>query len=145
MQQPVFGSSRTGYTETITIAGNAAEGFVSTSPLDLSRTDKRWLEFRERYRARYKADPDAYAAYAYDGMNMLIGAVEKAGLNRGKVMDAFREYVNKTYDGVAGTAHFDATLNNITPLELARVEGGRFVYWNPQTEATAPAKSGGQY
>ena len=145
MQQPVFGSSRTGYTETITIAGNAAEGFVSTSPLDLSRTDKRWLEFRERYRARYNADPDAYAAYAYDGMNMLIGAVEKAGLNRGKVMDAFREYVNKTYDGVAGPAQFDATLNNIAPLELARVEGGRFVYWNPQTEATAPAKSGGQY
>jgi len=75
---------------------------------------------------------------------MLNGAMEKTGMNRGKVMDAFREYVNKTYDGVAGTAHLDATLNKIPPLELARVEGGRFVYWNPRTEATSPPKSGGQ-
>ena len=144
MKQPVFGSSRTGYSETLAIAGDAAEGYVCTSPLDLSRTDARWVEFVQRYRAKYNANPDAYAAYAYDGMNILIGAVEKAGLNRGKVMDAFREYVNKTYDGVAGTERFDATLNNIAPLGLARVESGRFVYWNPRADAAAAVKSGGQ-
>ena len=143
MQQPVFGSSRTGYSETLTIAGDAAEGFVCTSPLDLSRSDARWVDFVGRYRAKYNTNPDAYAAYAYDGTNILIGAVEKAGLNRGKVMDAFREYVNKTYDGVAGTERFDATLNNIAPLGLARVESGRFVYWNPRAESAA-VKGGGQ-
>jgi hypothetical protein len=87
-------------------------------------------------------------------MNILIRAVEKAGLNRGKVMGAFREYVNKKYDGVAATAQFDATLNNIAPrpagraafrLGLARVEGGRFVYWNPRAEAATDAKTGGQH
>lgn len=145
MKQPVFGSSRTGYPETVAIAGDAAEGFVATSPLDPSRTDGRWIEFVQRYRAKYNVEPDAYAAYAYDGMNLLIVAVEKAGLNRGKVMDAFREYVNKTYDGVTGTAHFDATLNNIAPLGLARVEGGHFVYWNPRTDPTASTNRGGQY
>jgi branched-chain amino acid transport system substrate-binding protein len=146
MKQPVFGSSRTGYAETVAVAGNAAEGFVCTSPLDLSRSDARWVDFVQRYRTKFNEEPDAYAAYAYDGMNILIGAVEKAGLNRGKVMDAFREYVNKTYDGVAETEHFDATLNNIAPLGLARVEGGRFVYWNPRAPAVKEAaKSGGQY
>jgi len=144
MKQPVFGSSRTAYPETLAIAGESAEGLVTTSPLDLSRTDVRWVEFVHRYRAKYNADPDSYATYAYDGMNILIGAVEKAGLNRGKVMDVFREYVNKTYDGVAGTAHFDPTLNNIAPLGLARVEGGRFVYWNPRAQAAADTKTGGQ-
>jgi len=144
MKQPVFGSSRTGYSEMLAIAGDAAEGFVCTSPLDFSRTDGRWVSFVERYRAKYNTDPDAYAAYAYDGMNILIGAVEKAGLNRGKVMDAFREYANKTYDGVAGTERFDATLNNIAPLGLARVEGGRFVYWSPRADAAVAVKSGGQ-
>jgi len=69
----------------------------------------------------------------------VIAAVEKGGLNRGKVMDVFREYVNKTYDGVAGTARFDATLNNIAPLGLARVEGGRFVYWDLHGDATSVA------
>ena len=144
MKQPAFGSSRTGYSELLTIAGNSAEGFVCTSPLDLSRTDARWADFVQRFQAKFNEAPDAYAAYAYDGMNILIGAVEKAGLNRGKVMDAFREYVNKTYDGVAGTMHFDATLNNIAPLSLARVEGSHFVYWNPRAEAAVSLKSGGQ-
>ena len=146
MKQPTFGSSRTGYAELLTTAGEAADGFVCTSPLDLSRTDARWTEFVQRYRARFNAEPDAYAAYAYDGVNILIGAVGKAGLNRGKVMDAFRDYANKTYDGVAETMHFDATLNNIASLGLARVEGGRFVYWNPRADASATsAKAGGQW
>ena len=145
MKQPVFGSSRTGYPELMTVAGEAAEGFVCTSPLDPWRTEARWIEFVQRYRARFNEDPDAYAAYAYDGVNILIGAVEKAGLNRGRVMDALREYTNKTYDGVAGTERFDATLNNIAPLGLARVEASRFVYWNPRAEAAARLKSGGQY
>jgi len=144
MKQPVFGSSRTGYAELLTNAGEAANGFVCTSPLDLSRTDARWLEFVQRYHAKFNENPDAYAAYAYDGVNILIGAVEKAGLNRGKVMDAFREYTNKTYDGVAGTEHFDATLNNIAPLGLARVENGSFVYWNPRAGTASAVKSGGQ-
>ena len=143
MKQPVLGSSRTAYAETIAVAGEAAEGFVTTSPLDLSRTDARWVEFVQRYRGKYNADPDAYAAYAYDGINLLIGAVEKAGLNRGRVMDAFREYVNKSYDGVAGLARFDATLNNIAPLGLSRVEGGKFVYWNPRADSSTAAQSGG--
>ena len=139
MKQPVFGSSRAAYAETVAIAGDAADGFVAVSPVDLSRSDPPWMEFRRRYRTRYNADPDAYAAYAYDGMNLVIAAVEKGGLNRGKVMDVFREYVNKTYDGVAGTARFDATLNNIAPLGLARVEGGRFVYWDLHGDATSVA------
>jgi branched-chain amino acid transport system substrate-binding protein len=144
MKQPVFGSSRTGYPELLTVAGDAADGFVCTSPLDFSRMDARWLEFAQRYRTKFNEDPDAYAAYAYDGVNILISAVERVGLNRGKVMDVFREYTNKTYDGVAGTEHFDATLNNIAPLGLTRVESGRFVYWNPHAGTAAVAKSGGQ-
>lgn len=147
MKQPVFGSSRTAYPELLAVAGNAAEGFVSTSVLDLSRTDGRWLEFAQRYRLKFNAEPDAYATYAYDGMNLVVAAVEKAGLNRGKVMDAFREYVNQRYDGVAGQVQFDATLNNVAPLGLVRVESGRFVYWNPRVNptATSGSKSAGAF
>ncbi len=144
MQQPIFGSSRVAYPELLEIAGKSAEGMVTTAPLDLSRGDARWLDFQQRYRAKFGSDPDAYATYAYDGMNVLIESIQKAGLNRGLVMDELRTYRYKTYDGVAGTAHFDATLNNITPPGLARVENGKFVYWNPAKDGSNEAgKNGG--
>jgi len=128
MQQPVFGPSRLCYPEIIESAGPASEGLTTTVALDPTRADAKWQEFRREYRAKFNEEPDAYAAYAYDGMNLLVRALEKAGLNRGRVMDAFREYQTQEYRGVAGVAHFDYTLNNIAPVGTARVEGGRFVY-----------------
>jgi hypothetical protein len=67
-------------------------------------------------------------------MNMLVAAIESAGLNRGKIMDALRGYAQKSYAGVAETERFDYTLNNIAPVSLARVENGRFVYEALQKE-----------
>jgi branched-chain amino acid transport system substrate-binding protein len=128
MKQPVFGSSRLCYSRLIESAEAAAEGLVTTAAMDPTRTDAKWLEFREAYRVRFNEEPDAYAAYAYDGMNLFLDAVAKAGLNRGKIMDALREQQGHDYDGVAGREHFDHTFNNIEPPALAHVEGGKFVY-----------------
>lgn len=144
MNQPVFGSSRTAYPELLKNAGAAADGFVSACPLDPSRKDAEWIAFRDQYRWRFGEEPDAYASYAYDGMHILIGAIEKAGLNRGRIMNVLRDYQLKTYDGVSGRAYFDHTLNNIGGVTLAKVEKGRFVYWKaPSTrpEQTAVARS----
>ena len=129
MKQPVFGSSRVAYPEVLKIAGPAANGLVVISAIDPVRHDPKWVEFRERYVKRFHAEPDAYASYAYDGMNILIAAIQKAGLNRGRIMDALREYGMKWYHGVSGTAFFDYTLNNIAPVTFAEVKDGHFVYW----------------
>ena len=136
MKQPVFGSSRIAYPQFLQIAGPAAEGVVLTSALDPTRQDPRWQAFREAYLQKFHEEPIDYAAYAYDGMNILIAAIEKAGLNRGRIMDALREYQMKTYQGVTGTDYFDHTLNNIAPVNLARVKDGKFEYW------LAPRQSG---
>jgi branched-chain amino acid transport system substrate-binding protein len=132
MQQPVFASSRASYPEVITIAGPAAEGLVSISAMDPNRSDPAWQQFRQRFVDRFQTEPDAYAAYAYDGVNMLIAAIQMAGPNRGKIMDAMRKYEMKSYNGVSGKAFFDYTLNNISPVTFARVENGKFVYWPEQ-------------
>ncbi|HXH48792.1 MAG TPA: ABC transporter substrate-binding protein [Terriglobia bacterium] len=129
MNQPVFGSSRVAYPELLKVAGPAANGLVAISAIDPSRHDPKWQEFREGYAARYHEEPDAYASYAYDGMNILVAAIQKAGLNRGRIMDALREHGMKRYDGVSGTAFFDYTLNNIAPVTFAKVKDGQFVYW----------------
>lgn len=141
MKQPVFGPSRLCYPQIIESAGPAAEGLVTTAALDPTRLDAKWVEFQKDYRAKFSEEPDAYAAYAFDGINLLIAAVEKAGLNRGRIMDALRERQGHDYEGVAGRAQFDHTLNNIAPLTMARVEGGKFVY-TPAKVQTAAANSG---
>jgi branched-chain amino acid transport system substrate-binding protein len=132
MQQAVFASSRACYPEVIKIAGPAAEGLVMISAIDPTRTDPTWQQFRQRFLERFHTEPDAYAAYAYDGMNLLIGAIQTAGLNRGRIMDGLRQYEMTSYAGVSGKAFFDYTLNNISPVTFARIENGQFVYWPEQ-------------
>src|SRR5271166_4359024 len=139
MKQPVFGPSRLCYAQIIESAGAAAEGLVTTSAMDPTRNDPRWQQFQRNYQAKFHAEPDAYAAYAYDGMNLLIAAVEKAGLNRGKIMDALRDHQMQDYEGVAGREEFDHTLNNIAPITMARVEGGKFVYTPPKPRGVTVA------
>jgi ABC-type branched-subunit amino acid transport system substrate-binding protein len=129
MRQPVFGSSRIAYPEVVRTAGPAAEGLVVVTPLDPTRTDTPWQQFRQQYQARFHEEPDAYASYAYDGMNILLGAIQTAGLNRGRIMDALHAYEMKPYRGVSGTAFFDYALNNIAPVNFAQVRNGQFVYW----------------
>lgn len=143
MKQPVFGPSRLCYPQMIEAAGPAAEGLVTTAAIDPTRGDENWLRFEKDYRGKYHEDPDAYAAHAFDAINLLIGAVEKAGLNRGKVMDALRDYQSHEYDGVAGRFVFDHTLNNIAPPTIAQVEGGRFVYSAAKTNSLTAANREG--
>jgi len=129
MNQPAFGASRLAYPQLLEIAGPAAEGMIVTTTLDPTRQDPKWLAFRAAYRKRFNEEPIDYAAYAYDGMNILTSTIEKVGLNRGRIMAALRDYQMKTYDGVTGKAFFDYTLNNISPVTMARVKDGKFEYW----------------
>ena len=138
MKQPVFSSSRTAYAKLLEIAGPAAEGLVTACALDPTRQDAKWTAFREQYRHKFGEDPDAYAAFAYDGMSMLLGAIEKTGLNRGRIMQALRDYQQKDYDGVAGHMLFDYTLKNVSPVTLSRVENGKFVYWKAASSEPEP-------
>jgi len=132
MQQPVFGSSRVCTPEVIKIAGAASENLIVISAIDPTRNDPVWITFQQRFAKRFGTEPDAYAAYAYDGARMLMDAINQAGLNRGRIMDALRGYEMKHYAGVSGGAFFDYTLNNIAPVTFAQVRDGKFAYWPEQ-------------
>jgi branched-chain amino acid transport system substrate-binding protein len=131
MHIPSFGPSYLASSQLIELAGTAAEGFVATSILNPSRADKRWEEFQRNYHNKFSESPDAYASYAYDGINLLIAAIEKAGPNRERIAEALRQLRLDSYEGASGHLFFDANLNNVATLELARVQGGMFVYWIP--------------
>ena len=130
MKQRVFGSHRTisgtASDELIKLAGPAAEGFEAVFPYDPTRTDPRWLDFVAHYEARFHEKADQFAALAYDAMQILLGAICRAGLNKGRIRDALTGIEN--YKGVTGDMVFDPNCKNIAPLFLARVHDGTISY-----------------
>src|SRR3954471_6441200 len=126
MKQRVFGSHRTLGDELVKLAGPAAERFEAVYPYDPSRTDPRWLDFVARYEARYHEKPDHFAALAYDEMGILLDAICRAGLNRGRIRDALTGLT--TYKGVTGDMTFDPNCKNIAHLYLGTVQNGDIHY-----------------
>ncbi len=126
MKQRVFGSHRTVGDDLVKLAGPAAEGFEAVFPYDPTRTDPRWLDFNARYEVRFHEKPDHFAALAYDAMQVLLNAICRAGLNKGRIRDTLTGVT--TYEGVTGDMIFDPNCKNIAPLFLARVHAGRIEY-----------------
>jgi len=126
MKQRVFGGHRTIGDELVKLAGTAAEGFEAVFPYDPTRADSRWQDFNLRYEARFQEKPDHFAALAYDAMQVLLNAICRAGLNKGRIRDALTGVTR--YKGVTGDMIFDPNCKNIAPLFLARVHGGRIGY-----------------
>ena len=130
MKQRVFGSHRTisgtSGDELVKLAGAAAEGFEAVFPYDPTRTDPRWLDFNTRYEARFHERPDHFAALAYDAMQILLDAICRAGLNKGRIRDALTGI--EKHQGVTGDMVFDPNCKNIAPLFLAHVHNGSIAY-----------------
>ena len=126
MKQRVFGSHRTLGDELITLAGPAAEGFEAVYPYDPSRRDEKWTSFVERFEARYHEKPDHFAALAYDVMQVLLDAICRAGLNKGRIRDALTGVTS--YKGVTGDMVFDPNCKNISPMFLGTVHNGAIEY-----------------
>jgi branched-chain amino acid transport system substrate-binding protein len=126
MKQQVFGSHRTIGEELIKLAGSAAEGFEAVFPYDPTRTDPPWLEFNAQYEARYHEKPDHFAALAYDQMRILLDAICRAGLNKGRIRDALTGLTG--FKGVTGDMVFDPNCKNIAPLFLGQVHNGQITY-----------------
>jgi len=134
MKQRAFGSHRTIGDQLIKSAGPAAEGFEAVFPYDPNRRDPRWLRFNEHYQARWEEKPDQFAALAYDAMRILLEAICRAGLNRGRIRDALTAI--ETYKGVTGNMIFDPNCENIASLFLAHVQNGTIQYHRINRERT---------
>jgi branched-chain amino acid transport system substrate-binding protein len=126
MKQRVFGSHRTIGDDLLKLAGPAAEGFEAVYPFDPTRADKRWQDFSLRFESEYHERPDHFAALAYDAMQILLNAIYRAGLNRGRIRDALTATEN--YHGVTGEMTFDPNCKNISPMFLATVRNGNIEY-----------------
>jgi branched-chain amino acid transport system substrate-binding protein len=129
MNQPVYGSDRMVNPEFLKMAGKWAEGVVTTCQYNPDANDPKLKKFQADYRERFGQDPDVFAAHAFDGMNLIIEAIRKAGLNRALIRDLLTDLKTfQGYEGVTGKIIFDASWNNIRPIFIAEVHNGKFEF-----------------
>ena len=96
--------------------------------------------FLEKYKtAGYGEPPEAYGAFAYAGMNLLLDAIEKVGPDRRKVRDELRK--TKDADSIVGTITFDDHGQNSVALITKYVaQDGKWVMWEDSEYAAGKRK-----
>jgi branched-chain amino acid transport system substrate-binding protein len=124
-----YGFDRLVDPEFVKLAGPAAEGATAAYFFDPDKTDPAWTNFVARFQKRYGMKPDIYAGYAYDGAQMLIDAIKKAGPNRYRIRDVMANI--DEYNGVCGYMRFDGRWDNIAPIVYAEYRQGCWHYFPP--------------
>jgi len=89
-------------------------------------TSSLWLTskqntFNSEFQLKYGNKPGTAATFAYDGMNLLIEAIKKSGLERENIQKALSEI---QYEGVTGLIQFDQKGNRLGSLVVAPVKNG---------------------
>lgn len=85
--------------------------------------------FMKKYKAAdFSASPDAYGAYAFAAMDLLLDTIEKVGPNREKVIDALSKV--KNYESILGPITFDEHGQNINAqVHKMIVHNGEWILW----------------
>ncbi|NOZ75587.1 MAG: amino acid ABC transporter substrate-binding protein [FCB group bacterium] len=128
LNQWFFGSDRMVTKEFLASVGKTGGHVAAGYPYDPSRKDAKYLQFIDNFQNRYGEAPETYAAHAYDGMNMIIAAIEKAGLNRALIRDQLVSMSH--YKGVTGIKELDAVFSNRSPATLAILKDGKFEFYS---------------
>jgi branched-chain amino acid transport system substrate-binding protein len=122
---PLVGGDATQDATVIKTAGEAAEGFATTTaPLPSFISSA--ASFVGAYKAKYSTDPGPYAPYEYDAIKVLGDAIGRAkSADSQKISDAL--HATKDFQGITGAINFEANGDRLNPVYVtAVVKGGTF-------------------
>jgi branched-chain amino acid transport system substrate-binding protein len=111
-------------------AGTNLEGrvFATFGGRDPSSLTGPGKAFVDKYREKYKTEPEVYAIYGYEAAKLALATIKK--VNK-KDRDAIREAILATKDfseGAIGTWSFDADGDISAQIfTISKIEGGKFV------------------
>ena len=99
-------------------------------------TSQKGQDWYRRYKAQFQGEPDPYAAYGYEAMQVALAAIEKAGVkDRAKIRDAV--FATRDYDGVLGKWSFTETGDTtLTGMSGRLVKNGK---WDDDTTVALQA------
>ncbi len=124
--------------------GPLAEGslsFIEGAPIEKLPGGK---FFQEQYeKAGYKEPPEAYGAFAFTAMQLILDKIEAAGPDRAKLRDALGKVEN--YESIIGPVTFDDHGQNTVPLiSKYVVQDGKWVIWEDSEYAAGKRKLPGR-
>jgi len=96
--------------------------------------------FMEKYTAqKYDSSPEAYGAFAYAAMDLILDSIEKVGPDRRKVIDDLAKVTNR--DSIIGKITFDDHgQNTVSLITKYVVQDGKFVVWEDSEYASGKRK-----
>ena len=96
--------------------------------------------FKGEYdKAGYKEPPEAYGAFAFAAMKLILDKIEEVGPDRVKVSDALNKIAN--YDSIVGPVTFDDHGQNAVPIITKYVaQDGKWVVWEDSEYASGKRK-----
>lgn len=84
---------------------------------ELTEGNARAAAFEEKYREKYKAEPEQLSYQNYDYVYLCAEALKTSGGDRNKFISAIKE-VSKTYEGFYGKYSFDENGDNYIPVSI---------------------------
>ena len=109
MKQPFVGGNGFNSPKLFEIAKNAADDTIMGSPWSAENSAPANQAFVSKYKLRFKADPDQFAAQAFDAMKLVAAAIGKISLsgNLDKDRQALKETLSLVrIDGATGKFAF---------------------------------------
>lgn len=100
--------------------------------------------FLEKYNAQdYDAGPEAYGAFSFAAMNLILDTIEEVGPDREKVRDALNKVQGR--DSIVGEITFDEHGQNAVALITKYViQDGNWTVWKDSEYASGERKLAGQ-
>ena len=96
--------------------------------------------FMEKYTAqKYDNAPEAYGAFAYAAMSLILDSIESVGPDRRRVIDYLSKV--KDHDSIIGKITFDDHgQNTVSAITKYVVQDGKWVVWEDSEYATGKRK-----
>lgn len=112
--------------EFLALAGDNAEGMYITASFYAANPEKNVQDFVTAYKEAFGSEPNLFAASVYDGVGLIVKALESGATDRASLRDALADISD--FDGVTGKASFNENRDVIKGEVVLKIEDGKFVY-----------------
>ncbi|MCK5067998.1 MAG: ABC transporter substrate-binding protein [Bacteroidales bacterium] len=129
MDYPIYASDRSVNPLFIEIAGENANGIITTCQYNPKGDSPKLKAFQENYKKQFGIEPDVFAAHAYDGMNMIIQSIHMVGMNKALIRDKLTDLKTfQGYEGITGEIFLDPAWNDIGRIWMAEIKDGDYIF-----------------
>jgi len=124
---PMLGGDGWDSPKLMEVGGSALEGCYFTNHYSQDDVNPMAQSFVASYKTKYGSAPDAIAALGYDGTNIMLNAIQRAGSTDGdKIKTALAATDLKT---VTGEVKFDANRNPVKSAVIIEIHDGHQIFW----------------